>query len=60
MIADTARDIEARLPAPFDVDAVCASYPVKYAESMNTVLQQEVRESNGEGRRPAAIVLPKK
>jgi dynein heavy chain len=40
-IAAVSRDIAARLPAPFDVEAISMAYPVLYAESMNTVLVQE-------------------
>ncbi|TYZ63897.1 hypothetical protein PybrP1_001177 [[Pythium] brassicae (nom. inval.)] len=46
IIADAARSIEARLPAPFDLEHVQAAYPVSYAESMNTVLAQEVERFN--------------
>jgi len=34
------------LPEPFDTEAVAASYPVDYSESMNTVLAQELLRFN--------------
>lgn len=36
-IGEVAADILTRLPANFDVDAVAASYPTSYSNSMNTV-----------------------
>lgn len=38
-IGEVATDILTRLPANFDVDAVAASYPTSYSNSMNTVRQ---------------------
>jgi len=38
--------IESRIPDPFDEPAVIKNYPVKYEESMNTVLLQEVEKYN--------------
>ena len=46
LIGETAASILARLPAPFDVEAVSAAYPIKYEESMNTVLVQECLRYN--------------
>lgn len=46
LIGDTAAQIEAQLPGPFDLEAVVAAYPVSYAESMHTVLAQEVERFN--------------
>ena len=34
-------------PRPYDVEATIAKYPVKYEESMNTVLTQEIQRYNG-------------
>jgi len=41
VVEDKCNAFLARVPSPFDVEAVAAQYPVKYDESMNTVLQQE-------------------
>ena len=41
-IGEVAGDILARLPANFDVDAVAASYPTSYSNSMNTVSKREM------------------
>ena len=46
IIAETAADIAARLPAEFDVESISMMYPVKYEESMNTVLVQECLRYN--------------
>lgn len=46
MIHSAASDILAKLPQQFDVEAVSAAYPVKYEESMNTVLLQECARYN--------------
>jgi dynein heavy chain len=37
-VAAVAASILEKMPKPFDVDAASAKYPVKYEESMNTVL----------------------
>lgn len=36
----------AKLPKPFDTDEAAKKHPVKYDESMNTVLQQELMRFN--------------
>lgn len=41
VIGELAKAIEDQLPQPFDVEAISMNYPVKYEESMNTVLVQE-------------------
>ncbi|GLI62391.1 hypothetical protein VaNZ11_005010 [Volvox africanus] len=47
VISSLASDILARLPPQFDVEAVIATYPTTYKESMNTVLTQEcIRYNN--------------
>lgn len=45
-VAAACADILGRLPAPFDVAAVAAKYPLAYGESMHTCLQQEVLRYN--------------
>jgi dynein heavy chain len=45
-IAATAREIEARLPAKFDVELASRKFPVVYANSMNTVFVQELIRYN--------------
>lgn len=46
IIGDTARDIGARVPTPFDEPDIATRYPVRYEESLNTVLQQEAARYN--------------
>merc|ERR1719502_1551670 len=41
-----ATDIEERLPAQFDIEKALIDFPVKYEESMNTVLTQELLRFN--------------
>ena len=41
IVMEAATDIFDRLPLPFDVEQIQMVYPVKYEESMNTVLVQE-------------------
>ena len=42
VVERTARSILERVPKPIPLDPVAKKYPVKYEESMNTVLVQEV------------------
>ena len=46
MLSEVAADITARVPLPFDIEAVRFKYPVDYYESMNTVLCQELVRFN--------------
>ena len=39
-------DVTAKIPRPFDVEAVAAKYPVRHEQSMNTVLVQELIRYN--------------
>ncbi len=52
VIGALAADILARLPPPFDVEAVAERYPTTYRESMNTVLTQECIRCAGPGPAP--------
>jgi dynein heavy chain, axonemal len=45
-VASVVRECMARLPPPFDIEAVQRKYPVLYEESMNTVLAQEMARFN--------------
>lgn len=45
-LATVAADIEARLPAQFDLERAIIDFPVRYEESMNTVLTQELLRFN--------------
>lgn len=45
-ICQIARVIEAKLPNLYDEEGISMAYPVKYKESMNTVLVQEVKRYN--------------
>jgi len=45
-VAEIANDILARLPEAWDIRTVQESYPTMYAESMNTVLVQELTRFN--------------
>ena len=47
VISQLAQDILRKLPPSFDVEAVAATYPTTYQESMNTVLCQECIRYNG-------------
>ena len=46
VVGELALDIEARLPAQFDIEKALIDFPVKYEESMNTVLTQELLRFN--------------
>ena len=45
-IGAIATDIEERLPAQFDIEKALIDFPVRYEESMNTVLTQELLRFN--------------
>jgi dynein heavy chain len=38
--------VEAKIPKLFDIDMICKVFPTDYAESMNTVLLQELIRYN--------------
>lgn len=46
VVEELAEDILSKLPANFDIQDVINRYPVKYEESMNTVLRQEIIRFN--------------
>jgi dynein heavy chain len=43
---ELARDISNRIPAPYDIEKALIMFPVRYDESMNTVLTQELIRFN--------------
>ncbi|KAG1698535.1 Dynein heavy chain 7, axonemal [Nymphon striatum] len=45
-LLDIISNISEQLPEEFDIDAAIAKYPIKYEESMNTVLVQELERFN--------------
>ncbi|CAK9071077.1 unnamed protein product [Durusdinium trenchii] len=47
VVGEIAKDVLSRLPEPWDVAKVQEIYPTLYAESMNTVLAQELKRFNG-------------
>lgn len=46
LLGELAEDILARMPPPFDVERALLDFPVRYDESMNTVLTQELIRFN--------------
>jgi dynein heavy chain len=46
IIKEKIAELLSKLPRPFDIETVTVMHPVKYEESMNTVLQQEVLRFN--------------
>uniref|UniRef100_H2RM44 Dynein axonemal heavy chain 3 n=1 Tax=Takifugu rubripes TaxID=31033 RepID=H2RM44_TAKRU len=46
VVEELAEDILSKLPQNFDLQEVVEKYPVKYEESMNTVLRQEIIRFN--------------
>ncbi|KAL2299010.1 hypothetical protein Nmel_014623 [Mimus melanotis] len=46
VVEDLAQDILSKLPSSFDMEEVMKAYPVRYEESMNTVLRQELIRFN--------------
>jgi dynein heavy chain len=46
-VGEIAKDVLERIQKPWDVAAIEVQYPVKYEESMNTVLTQELSRYNG-------------
>eukprot|EP01018_Ginkgo_biloba_P007892 Gb_26551 [translate_table: standard] len=47
VILDIAKDMAERIPPPFDIELARYRYPVKYEESMNSMLHQEMARYNG-------------
>lgn len=46
VLLDLSKDILARLPPPYDIEKALLDFPVRYEESMNTVLTQELIRFN--------------
>jgi len=46
LIGDKAKDIKSRVMLPYDIGSIQMNYPVRYDESMNTVLVQELEKFN--------------
>jgi dynein heavy chain len=46
LLMEAADDIIKKIPAPFNTEAALKKHPLKYLESMNTVLAQELLRYN--------------
>lgn len=46
ILKEIAADLLAKIPKPFDILAAAKAHPLKYEDSMNTVLQQELLRYN--------------
>jgi dynein heavy chain, axonemal len=46
MLRDIAEDILNKIPKNFDMESASKKHPIKYEDSLNTVLQQELLRYN--------------